>query len=193
MVARQPARFTPEQYFAFEESAEWKHEYERGEIYAMTGASIRHVLIVTNLVGELRAQLRGKPCTVYSSDLRLFVEDAIGFFYPDVMVICGEAQFYPKRNDTITNPTLVIEVLSPSTAAYDRTEKFARYRTLPSLQEYLLIAQDKPHIEHYIRQPDGKWLYEVIEGLAATVHLSSIACDLPITEVYDKVTWQESG
>ena len=187
-MSLQPKTYlTPEEYLALERKAEYKSEYLAGEMFAMSGASPRHVLIVTNVVAELRGQLKQRPCTVYSSDLRVKVSPTGLYTYPDVVVVCDQPQFADEQRDTLLNPTLIVEVLSESTKDYDRGEKFEHYRTLPSLSEYVLIAQDKYHVEHFVRQPDNRWLLSETNLLEDTIHLSSIACDLVLTEVYDKV------
>jgi Uma2 family endonuclease len=147
-MSSQPTTFvSQEEYLAQERLAERKSKYYQGEVFAMSGASPRHVWIVANIVAEFRQQLKGKPCLVSASDLRLRVTPADLYTYPDVMVICGEAQFADDQKDTVLNPVLIVEVLSESIRNYDRGRKFQHYRKLPSLIEYLLIEQDEPHIE----------------------------------------------
>jgi Uma2 family endonuclease len=187
MSLQPKTHLTPEEYLAIERKAEYKSEYFNGEMFAMAGASERHVLIVTNVVAELRGQLRRRPCTVYSTDLRVRVSPTGLYTYPDVVVVCGQAQFADDQKDTLLNPTLIVEVLSESTKDYDRGGKFEHYRTLTSLNEYVLIDQDKYHIEHFVRQPENRWLLSETYHLEDTIHLSSIDCDLALTEVYDKV------
>ena len=180
-------RVTPEEYLALERKAERKSEYFKGEIFAMSGASPQHVLIVTNVVAELRGQLKTRPCTVYSTDLRLKVSAAGLYTYPDVIVVCGEPQFDDDHKDTLLNPTLIVEVLSESTKDYDRGAKFEQYRKIESFVEYVLIAQDKRHVEHFVRQAGNRWLLSETNRLEDTLELTSIACNLMLTEVYDKV------
>ena len=180
-------RYTPEEYLVLERQAQCKSEYYAGDICAMAGASRWHNLIVTNVIGELRAQLKGRPCTTYPSDMRVKISPTGLYTYPDVTVVCGAAQFEDTQQDTLLNPTLIVEVLSESTEAYDRGGKFAHYRKLASLLEYVLITPTKSHIEHYIRQPDNRWLLEEAEGLHGTVHFPAIDCHLSLAEVYDKV------
>ena len=187
MSLQPKTRLTPEEYLAIERKAEYKSEYFNGEMFAMAGASERHVLIVTNVVAELRGQLRRRPCTVYSTDLRVRVSPAGLYTYPDVVVVCGQAQFADDQKDTLLNPTLIVEVLSESTKDYDRGGKFEHYRTLMSLSEYVLIDQDKHHVEHFVRQPENRWLLSETNRLEDTIHVSSISCDLALAEVYDKV------
>ena len=180
-------RFTPEEYLALERKAERKSEYFNGEIFAMAGASPQHVLIVTNVVAELRGQLKTSPCTVYSTDLRLKISATGLYTYPDVIVVCGEPQFDDDHKDTLLNPTLIVEVLSESTKDYDRGGKFEQYRMIESFVEYVLIAQDKRHVEHFVRQAGNRWLLSETNRLEDTIELTSIACNLMLTEVYDKV------
>jgi Uma2 family endonuclease len=180
---------SPEEYLAQERLAERKSEYFRGEIFAMSGASPRHVWITANVVAEFRQQLKGKPCRVSASDLRLRVTPAGLYAYPDVMVVCGEPQFADDQKDTLLNPVVIVEVLSDSTRDYDRGRKSQYYRTLPSLMEYLMIAQDEPLIEHWTRQPQNHWDLVDIEDLGQSIELTSIGCALPLAEVYDKIEW----
>src|SRR3569833_2528692 len=139
---------SPEEYLERERKAETKSEYYRGEIFAMAGASFRHGTIVANLSGELREKLRKTPCTVHASDLRLLVTPAGLYTYPDVVVIFGPPSFVDEREDIVTNPVVLIEVLSNSTKNYDRGQKFELYRTLSSLKEYVTVSQDQVHVEH---------------------------------------------
>jgi Uma2 family endonuclease len=187
MSSQTQQHYTPEEYLALERQAQCKSEYYAGEISAMAGASRWHNLIVTNVLRELSLQLKGRPCTTYPSDMRVKVSPTGLYTYPDVTVVCGEAQFEDNQQDTLLNPTLIVEVLSESTEAYDRGGKFAHYRKLASLMEYVLIAQTKPHIEHYVRQPDNRWLLAEADNLPGTLHLPSIDCRLALAEVYDKV------
>ena len=187
MSLQPKTRFTPEEYLALERKAECKSEYFNGEIFAVSGATPQHVLIVTNVVSELRGQLKSRPCTVYSTDLRLKVSATGLYTYPDVIVVCGEPQFDDDQKDTLLNPTLIVEVLSDSTKDYDRGGKFEQYRMLESFIEYVLIAQDKHHVEHFVRQPDNHWLFSETNRLEDALELSSIGCNLALIEVYDKV------
>ncbi len=164
-MSRQAETFvTPEEYLAYERRAEYKNEYFDGEIVAMTGASRKHNLIMTNVLGALWEQLRGKPCEVYPSEMRVRIPATNLYTYPDVVVVCGEPNFEDEHVDTLLNPTLIVEVLSKSTAAYERTVKFGHYRTLESLAEYLLVAQDEYHVAQHTKQPDGWWLLADIRG-----------------------------
>ena len=180
-------RYTPEEYLAMERSAEHKSEYFAGEIFAMGGGSERHNLIAGNVFSLLHAQLRNRPCKVYSSDMRVKVSATGLYTYPDVVALCGEAQFDDEQKDALLSPTVIIEVLSASTEGYDRGEKFEHYRKLESLREYVLISQEKPHVERYLRQPDNHWLLSDTSSLQDTVQISSINCSLALAEIYDKV------
>ena len=187
MSLQPKTHLTPEEYLAIERKAECKSEYFNGEMFAMSGASERHVSIVANLTYLLVGQLRGRPCKAYASDMRVRVSPTGLYTYPDVIVVCGQPQFADDQRDTLLNPTLIVEVLSESTKDYDRGGKFEHYRSLASLNEYVLIAQDKHHVEHFVRQPDNRWLLSETNRLEDTIHLSSIDCDLALAEVYDKV------
>lgn len=179
-------RYTAEEYLTLERSASCKSEFHDGQIYAMTGASREHNLVSGNIYRELSEQLKKRPCEAYINDMRVKAAEARSYHYPDIVVVCGTPQFEDAHVDTLLNPTLLIEVLSPSTEAYDRGGKFAHYRKIPTLREYLLVAQDQPSIERYVRQGDVWILMEAV-GLEAAMTLESIDCVLSLREVYDKV------
>ena len=182
-------RITPEEYLAFERQATRKSEYYNGEIFAMAGASRNHNLIVTNLAGELSQQLKDKPCEVYSSEMRTRIPNG-PYVYPDVVAVCSEPQFEDKGLDTLTNPLGVIEVLSESTADFDRGTKFHHHhRQIESLREYIVVDQVEPHIERFSRGPDGVWQLEDVTGLSAVLTVQSLDCTLPLSEIYLKVTF----
>lgn len=185
-------RFTSEEYLVMERAARYKSEYIDGEIVAMGGASEPHNLIVTNIVGELSVQLRGRPCRVYSSDMRVDVRETGLYAYPDVVALCGEPILSDDAQDNLRNPAVIIEVLSNSTEAYDRGKKFMKYRRIESLMEYVLIAQDKTHVEHYVRQINGGWLLSESTTLDDEIHLSSIDCRIKLSTIYDKVAINSS-
>lgn len=188
MTVHSKAYLTPEEYLALERASESKSEYIDGEMFAMTGASLHHSLITLSLGGELRQQLKGRSCSVFVNDLRVWVPAAGLYTYPDVGVVCGEPALADEHFDMLTNPTVLIEVLSPTTEAYDRGRKFEAYRTLASLREYLLVSQDRPRVEQYIRQEDGShWTFSAETGLDAILELPSIQCRLALVEIYDKV------
>jgi Uma2 family endonuclease len=179
---------TSEAYLAFERAQlDAKHEFLDGEIIAMAGASRQHNRIVTNLVVSLGTQLRGRPCDVYSSDMRVKIPATGLYTYPDVIALCHDPQFEDEAMDTLLNPTVIIEVLSPSTEAYDRGLKFAHYRSIEAVQIYILIAQDKPQIEIFRRQKNEDWLLSVVGGLGARVSLDAIGCELALADVYERV------
>ena len=175
------------EYLALERQAEEKHEYLDGELVAMTGASRQHVRLVLNVAFALDRQLESRGCEVYASDMRVRIPAGNLYTYPDVAVACGEPHFDDADADTLLDPKLIVEVLSRSTADYDRGTKFVHYRTLPSLMEYLLIAQDRVHVEHFVRQADGQWLLFETEDLASILELPSLGCTLALRDVYRRV------
>ncbi|MGI8640597.1 MAG: Uma2 family endonuclease [Pyrinomonadaceae bacterium] len=166
-------KYTPEEYLALEEKAEYRSEYENGEVVAMAGGSLDHTRIISNIDRFFGNKLK-KICESVTTDVKVRVENYRKFYYPDVLVICGEPKFYQKRNDTITNPILIVEVLSDSTEAKDRGEKFAAYQTLETLQEYILVSQDKAKVEQFKREDDGSWKYQATIGLKSQVKFISI-------------------
>ena len=185
ILAQEP-EYSSEQYLALERKAEQKSEYINGRIFAMAGASRQHNQITFNISVALGIQLKGRTCVAYSSDMRVKVKQTGLYTYPDVVATCNEPQFEDSFVDTLLNPTIIIEVLSDSTEVYDRGGKFAHYRRLPSLQEYILIAQDGICVEHYSRQ-DERWLLTEMSDLAETLRLDSIDCTLSLVDIYDKV------
>lgn len=185
-AARKPL-ISPDDYLAGERLSRTKHEYVAGQIFAMAGASERHNLVAMNIGASLHAQLRRRPCNVYPSDMRVRVS-AMGLYtYPDLSVVCAPPQFEDEQRDTLLNPVLLVEVLSPTTESYDRGRKFQQYRTLPSLVEYLLVAQDAMHIEYYARQPDGRWVLAEADGAEGVIQLAALGCELRLADVYEKV------
>jgi Uma2 family endonuclease len=176
-----------EEYLAFERQAETKHEYVGGEAFAMAGASARHNLIVANLIIEIGLQFRGRPCRVYPSDQRVTISASGPIYYPDLVALCAEPRFLDGEMDTLINPETLIEVLSPTTEAFDRGAKFAHYRSIPSLREVLFVAQDAARVERFERGEDGQWLLTDHAGLEAAVELPAIGCRLELARVYDKV------
>jgi Uma2 family endonuclease len=183
---------TPEEYLSIERKAEYKRDYFDGEIYAMTGASREHNLITGNVYGELRQQLKGKPCEAYASDMRVRVPAARLYTYPDVVVVCGEPKFEDAHVDTLLNPTLIVEVLSRSTETYDRGKRSVYYRMIDSLAEYLLVEQDEYRIEQYVKQADGRWLLSEETSLEGSIDLASVECRLALSEAYDRVDLSHS-
>jgi Uma2 family endonuclease len=179
-------RFTPEQYLALERKAAFKSEYVDGCIRAMAGASRAHNLIAVNLSREISSQLKDRPCETYAGDMRVRTGPSGLYTYPDVVVVCGEPRFEDDELDTLLNPTMIVEVLSPSTEADDRGHKFASYRRLTSLQEYVLVAQDRRSVERYTRQDDA-WLLTDLNGPEDMLRLASIHVDIALSEIYAKV------
>lgn len=182
---------TPEEYLEFERGSAEKHEYYNGEIFAMGGASARHNTINFNTGIALGAQLKGTRCRGYANDQRVKIPATELYTYPDLVIVCGEPVF--EHGDTLTNPTLIVEVLSPSTESYDRGEKFDHYRKLSSLAEYLLVAQSKCHIIHYARQSDHTWLLTEYDDLKSVISLPAINCRLALADVYDRVEFGEEA
>jgi len=180
--------FTPEEYLAIERRVEYKSEYFNGKIVGMTGASRNHNLIVANVTREITRQLKERPCELYPNDMRVRIPATQLYTYPDVAVVCGKPSFEDEYLDTLLNPILIVEVLSESTESYDRGKKFSNYRTIESFAEYILIAQDEPRIEQYVKQPDGRWLLSDTHELDSAIELTSIQCRLDLREVYDKVS-----
>ncbi len=179
--------YTVEEYLAMERSSlEGKCEFVDGQIFAMVGASREHNLIGVNIASELRTQLKDRPCETYANDMRVKAAEAKGYHYPDIVVVCGKPEFEDGHLDTLLNPTVLVEILSPSTEAYDRGGKFAAYRKIQSLHEYLLVSQAEPFIERYVRQGEA-WVLTETAGLEGLVNLDSIGCVLAMNEVYYSV------
>lgn len=183
-------KLTEAEYLAKERKAEFKSEFYRGEMFAMSGASREHILIAGNMVGELRNQFKGRCCEVYSNDMRVRVSATGLYTYPDVVIVCGEPEFLDAEVDTLLNPTVLIEVLSPTTESYDRGAKAEQYRRIPSLREHVLITQDRPHVDVLIRQEDGSWLLRESNDLDQVVTLPSVSASLPMSEIYDRITFE---
>lgn len=176
--------YSIEEYLVLEEQSTEKHEYYRGEIFALAGASARHNIIVTNLIIGLGSTLKGSGCQVFGSDMKVHIPNGSMFAYPDVSVVCGKQEYYNEKQTALLNPTLIIEVLSPSTAAYDLVTKFALYRALPSLQEYAVFEQERQRAELFCKQASGKW--EISSQLEdeQTLHFASINCTLSLDDIY---------
>jgi len=177
------------EYLARERAAEFKSEFFAGEMFAMAGANRRHSLITSNLVSFLRPGVRPFGCEVHGSDMRIKVSSTGLYTYPDVSIACGNVQFEDENEDILLNPTVIFEVLSKSTERRDRGWKFMQYRKITSLQEYVLIAQDRPYIEHFARPPGGRFQLDEVEGLEAVLCLSTAPMQLPLQEVYLDVTF----
>ena len=181
--------YSDDEYLAIDRASDAKSEYLDGVIYAMGGATARHVQIVGNVARELGNQLRDKPCVVYAADLRIRVSRQGLYAYPDVVVVCGDPVFIDNELDTLTNPLVIVEVLSSSTKNYDRGEKFERYRSIGTLREYLLIAREKVHVERYARRTDGAWVLHETNSAGGTIELESVRSRLPVPEIYFKVSF----
>ena len=177
---------TPEEYLTFERKAITKHEYLSGEIVAMSGASNAHNLITGDVFAELHGQLKGGKCLVYTGDMRVKTSPTTAYFYPDITVVCDKPRFEDHTFDTFLNPIVMIEVLSPSTEAYDKGEKFARYQQLVSLQEYILVSQDHVRVQHYLRR-ETQWLQTEFRELNDVMPLNSIECTLCLRDIYSRV------
>lgn len=179
---------TEAKYLELEANSNIKHEYANGEVLAMAGASENHSLITGNIFATFHSQLRGKPCKTHQSDLRVQVTSAGAYRYPDVTVVCGTSEFGDTTPETLLNPTLLVEVLSPTTAQIDYEYKLAEYQKIPSLQEFLIISQERPRIEVWIRQKErDTWLYMDRRGLDSELYLPSIDCTLALSDVYERV------
>jgi Uma2 family endonuclease len=190
-LPEQYLRLTVEEYLAQERESLERHEYLDGHVYKMAGESLAHSTINANVTTTFGLQLRGKPCRVLSPNMKVRASHAGLFAYPDAAVVCGEPQFHDKRKDILIDPTVIIEVLSPSTENYDRGPKFFRYQQLEPLVDYLLVAQDEPRVERFMRQEGGQWLYSIAYGLEAAVYLASIDCTLRLAEIYDRIEFPE--
>ena len=177
---------TPEEYLAWERKQPYKNEYYDGQIIAMSGASRSHNRITVDITIQLGNQLMDSDCEVFASEMRVRTNPMVSYFYPDLIVVCGEPRFEDDTFDTLLNPILVIEVLSPSTAAFDRGEKFEHYKQLASLQEYILISQDRVRVEHYCRQ-GTRWLHSTFQSLEDILSLPSIECEVPLHTIYRRV------
>lgn len=182
-----PLLMTEAEYLTFEEVSETKHEFVNGQVYAMAGAGITHNVIDSNANTMLNTQLFGKPCLTMASDMRVKVASKkVSYRYPDVVVVCGDADLTDSPVQTILNPIVIIEVLSPSTALKDYNQKLAEYIQIPHLQDYLLISQHEPKVERYSRDDTDKWIYTLVTGLEATIDLTAIDCTLSLARLYDK-------
>lgn len=191
MSAMPKTKLTPEEYLEFERNSEIKHEYFDGEIFAMAGAKRNHNQIVGNLTGLVWQHLKGKDCEFYPTDMRVFVPKTGLYTYPDLVVVCGEPKFKDSIFDTLLNPILLIEVLSDTTESYDRGKKFQHYRSIESLQEYVLVSQDEARIEKYVKHGAGFWLLSEAVGLDAEIKFDSIDCVIALGEVYDKIDFSD--
>jgi len=184
-------RFTPQEYLALERKSETRNEYFNGEIFAMAGASREHNLIAGNVNAEIRNQILDRPCESYPSDMRVYIEATGLYTYPDVTVVCGEPRFQDREVDTLLNPLVIVEVLSPTTEAYDRGVKFRHYRRIGSLREFVLISQERMLVERYTRQGND-WVLSDLTDPDQVLKLESIGCEIPLNRIYAKVTFPET-
>jgi Uma2 family endonuclease len=184
-------RVSLQEYLVWEERAQTKHEYYRGEIFAMAGATIQHNRIVMNFAARLHQLLEGKACEVFASDLRVRINAVDLSTYPDVLIVCGGVQADTVDTKAIVNPRVIVEVLSESTKDYVTGRKFEFYQTLKSLVEYIIVDQTEPKLIHYVRQDDGTWRYRLILGMEAKISLDSIGCDVPFNAIYRNVEFQQ--
>jgi Uma2 family endonuclease len=186
-VANPVHRLTEAEYLEIERRALIKSEFLNGEMFAMSGGTRSHSLIATNMTRAMGNQLEGSPCVVYNSDMRVKVQPDGLYTYPDVSVACGGEEFADEHNDILLNPVFIVEILSASREAYDRGQKFAHYRQIPSLREYLLVSQHKPLVEQFIRQDNGDWLLREVSGLESKLSLSSIVITIEMAKIYANV------
>lgn len=184
MATRTVPRISEDEYLRRERVAEFKSEYVDGEVFAMAGGSLRHSLLAGNWTVELGSKARGSKCRVFTSDARIRTAVSGAFVYPDVSIVCGEPGLHQGAADTLTNPVAVIEVLSPSTADYDRGRKFELYREISPLQEYILTHAETAHIEHYARQSDGSWIFREYRGTQGSLRLSTLGWDIALADIY---------
>jgi Uma2 family endonuclease len=191
MYAPQPEEtMTESEYLTFSANSDIKYEFSGGQIYAMTGGSVNHGIITMNIGTQLNLQLNDRDCRVTSSDVRILVMSKHAYRYPDVTVFCGKPEYAKGRTDTITNPILLVEVLSPSTALTDRNDKLAEYTQIESLQTYLLVSQQEARVEYYMRHQSNTWLYSVANGLDDMIALPSLSCTLALSKIYQKITFE---
>ena len=184
---------TPQEYLAKERAAEFRSEFYQGEMFAMSGASWEHTLIKDNMAGEAHSQLKDGPCRVVTSDLRVKVNPSGLYTYPDLIVVCEQPEFEDEIFDTLLNPQALVEVLSDSTEKYDRGTKARLYRQLPSLKEYVLVAQDRPLVERYVRQADGTWSLTEFTELAQTFSFASVPVQIALADIYRGVVFDDAG
>jgi len=188
LAQRNPELHTPEEYLALERQADARHEFLDGEIYQMAGESLSHSRIYINLAAEIGSSLKGKRCEPLSPNMKVRTSTASLFSYPDLTIVCGEPIFHDQKKDVLTNPQVIFEVLSPSTAEYDRTTKFQKYRMgNETLTDYILVSQDKPFVEHFFKQADGNWLYQSYGAIDDILKIETVECQLSLREIYDRI------
>jgi len=189
--SQEKLKITTEEYLKFERASEIKHEYYDGEIFAMTGAKVNHNRIGSNINRCLGNQLADRSCDVFLSDMRVKIQKVDKYTYPDVVVACGDLELEDEKFDTLLNPVVIIEILSNSTELYDRAEKFAHYRLIPSLQEYILVSQYHCKVEKFIRGDDGIWrIFDPYTNIDTKIKLESIDCQLLLSEIYHRVEFE---
>lgn len=191
MQAEAEQQISPEEYLAGERTAAVRHEYFAGEVFAMAGASREHNQIAANIIRVLGNQLIDRPCSVFASDMKVKISAVRKYTYPDIVAVCGTEDYEDRKSDVLLNPVLITEILSDSTEAYDRGDKFSHYQLLPSLTEYILIAQHCCKVERFARQEDGTWIYSICQDMQDVLVLESIQCEMPLAEVYRKVQFRE--
>jgi Uma2 family endonuclease len=189
-LPRALAVFTPDEYLGLERQSEIRHEFLDGTVYAMSGEGLAHSKICFNLYVTIGVQLRGTNCSGLSPNMKVRAGEAGLYAYPDLAVFCSEARFHDKHGDVLLNPTVIFEVLSRSTQTYDRGEKFERYKSIETLRDYVLVSQDRPHLEHFSLQPDGTWAHAELEGTDADLTLDSINCRVQLAEIYDRIEFE---
>jgi Uma2 family endonuclease len=182
--------YSIEEYLAAEEKAEFKSEYYAGEVYSMAGGTINHNRIAGNVHFALKMALKGKSFEVFIGDVKLHIPSVEAFTYPDVLVIKDKPDYWQNRRDIICNAQLIIEVLSDGTQDYDRIGKFEIYRSLPDLQDYILISQDRVHVEHYVKQASRQWLLTDFNALTDVLSIAQLGEDLAVSDIYDKVDFE---
>lgn len=183
MSTRADRLYTADEYLEIDRASDHRNEFVNGRIYAMTGTSIPHNVIVNNISGELRSRLRGRPCRAFTENVRLKVSESGMYTYPDVMALCGERELEDSHRDILLNPMVIFEVLSPSTEAYDRGEKFEHYTLLPSLREYVLVSQDHVRIEKFVRQGE-QWVFTALNDPEGVLRIEALDCEIPVSEIY---------
>lgn len=186
MSAAAKRKITPEEYLKAERLAEFKSEYAGGEVFAMAGVKKNHDRVAGNIYSELHSFLKNNPCEVFSSDIRVS-PTGDHYFYPDVTVACSKIKFLDDSQDTVLNAVVIVEVLSPSTAHYDRVGKFIEYRKMDSLQDYVLVSQDQVLVEHHVRQPDNSWLLREFRKLSDSITLASLSVTISLNTIYERV------
>ncbi len=191
MLLQEKTEITPEEYLALERESEIKSEYFGGEIFAMAGASREHNKISTNIVRVLGNQLLEKPCSIFASDMKVKMKEIKKYTYPDIVIVCGIEEYDDEYNDILINPIAIIEILSDSTEAYDRGDKFSHYQFISSFSEYILVSQYFRKVEKFLRQKDDTWIYSKYEKPENIISIESIKCDLPVNDIYRDVKFSE--